>query len=287
VGRASVLSADGREVQCGPSVPDGQRASSGSSPSLWRQETRRPSGLGTGQRAPEKSEQAVGAWKANVAPHSYRLAFARRSEPESTTNQSGVRDPSAVDGDSATRPRRSVKRGPKPHRAARCRCGAGGSPRLQSWVADRLARRVRLSVARPGRDPPPHGETLRRRSRGPDDGGRRRRRPDRRGRLPCGRGDRPLRGRGHAARPPLGRRLHGGRGRETAGRRNRPHPTSLTLTGSLFEGGALMWSSPSVGAAGRLVRPTYRTPVEVDRPTIWGRATAARTARDLCPHSTT
>ena len=47
-----------------------------------------------------------------------------------------------------------------------------------------------------------------------------------------------------------------------------------------------MWSSPSVGAAGRLVRPAYRTPFEVNRPTIWGRATAARTARRLWPHST-
>ena len=67
---------------------------------------------------------------------------------------------------------------------------------------------------------------------------------------------------------------------------NRPHPTSLALTGSLVEGGALMWSSPSVDATGRIVRPAYRTPFGVGEPTIWGRATAARTARDLCQHST-
>lgn len=136
VERASALSADRREVQCGPSLPDGQRASSGSPTSPWRRETRRPSGLGAGQRTPEKSGQTVGALKANVAPHSYRC-LVRRSEPEPTTNQSGVRNPSAVDGNYATRRRHSLKRGAKPHRAARCRCGAGGSPRLQSWVADR------------------------------------------------------------------------------------------------------------------------------------------------------
>ncbi len=84
----------------------------------------------------EKSEQAVGTTKANVAPYSYHRASARRSEPESTTNQRGVRNPSTVDGNFATHPRRSLKRGPKPHRAARFRCGAGGSPRLKSWVAD-------------------------------------------------------------------------------------------------------------------------------------------------------
>ena len=48
-----------------------------------------------------------------------------------------------------------------------------------------------------------------------------------------------------------------------------------------------MWSSPSSGATGRFVRPAYRTPFGVDGPTIWGRATAARTARHLWPHSTT
>ena len=86
--------------------------------------------------------------------------------------------------------------------------------------------------------------------------------------------------------------------------RNRPHPTSLGLTTSLVEGGAtdraelyrglerfrlsvaLMWFSSSVGATGRLVRPAYRTPFGVSKPTIWGRATAARTARRLWPHST-
>jgi len=47
-----------------------------------------------------------------------------------------------------------------------------------------------------------------------------------------------------------------------------------------------MWFLPSVGATGRLVRPAYRTPFGVDKPTIWGRATAARTARDVCSHST-
>jgi len=67
---------------------------------------------------------------------------------------------------------------------------------------------------------------------------------------------------------------------------NRPHPTSLALTSSLVEGGALMWSSPLVDATGRFVRPAYRTPFGVGEPTIWGRATAARTARDLCQHST-
>ncbi len=136
VGRVSVLSGGGREVQCGPTVPDGQRALSGSSTSARKCETRRPSGLGTGQRAPEKSEQAIGTWMANVAPHSYRRASARRSEPESTTNQSGVRWSRAVPDHYTTRLRRSLKRGPKPHPAARCRCGAGGSPRLQSWAAD-------------------------------------------------------------------------------------------------------------------------------------------------------
>ena len=68
--------------------------------------------------------------------------------------------------------------------------------------------------------------------------------------------------------------------------RNRPHPTWLALTGSLVEGRALMWSSPSVDATGRFVRPAYRTPFGVSEPTILGRATAARTARDLCQHST-
>jgi len=48
----------------------------------------------------------------------------------------------------------------------------------------------------------------------------------------------------------------------------------------------LMWFSPSVGATGRLVRPAYRTPFGVDKPTIQGRATAARTARHLWTHST-
>jgi hypothetical protein len=67
---------------------------------------------------------------------------------------------------------------------------------------------------------------------------------------------------------------------------NRPHPTSLGLTTSLVEGGALMWFSSSVGATGRLVRPAYRTPFGVNKPTIWGRATAARTALGLCQHST-
>jgi len=67
---------------------------------------------------------------------------------------------------------------------------------------------------------------------------------------------------------------------------NRPHPTSLGLTTSLVEGGALIWSSPSAGAAGRLVRPADRTPFGVAGLTIWGRATAARTARRLGPHST-
>ncbi len=85
---------------------------------------------------------------------------------------------------------------------------------------------------------------------------------------------------------------------------NRPHPTSLGLAASLVEGGAttraslwqglerrrlsvaLMWFSPSVGATGRLVRPAYRTPFGVDKPTIQGRATAARTARHLWTHST-
>jgi len=47
-----------------------------------------------------------------------------------------------------------------------------------------------------------------------------------------------------------------------------------------------MWFSPLVGATGRLVRLAYRTPFGVDKPTIWGRATAARTARDVCSHST-
>ena len=51
--------------------------------------------------------------------------------------------------------------------------------------------------------------------------------------------------------------------------------------------GALMWSSPSVDATGRFVCPAYRTPFGVGEPTIWGRATATRTARDLCQHSTT
>ena len=68
--------------------------------------------------------------------------------------------------------------------------------------------------------------------------------------------------------------------------RNRPHPTWLALTGSLVEGRALMWSSPSVDATGRFVRPAYRTPFGVSEPTIGGRATAARTALDLCQHST-
>ena len=47
-----------------------------------------------------------------------------------------------------------------------------------------------------------------------------------------------------------------------------------------------MWFSPSVGATGRLVRPVYRTPFGVSKPTIGGRATAARTGPDLCQHST-
>ena len=68
--------------------------------------------------------------------------------------------------------------------------------------------------------------------------------------------------------------------------RDRPHPTSLGLTTSLVEGGILMWFSSSVGATGRLVRPAYRTPFGVSKPTIRGRATAARTARRLWPHST-
>jgi hypothetical protein len=85
---------------------------------------------------------------------------------------------------------------------------------------------------------------------------------------------------------------------------NRPHPTLLGLAASLVEGGAtgraslwqglerrrlsvaLMWFSLSVGATGRLVRPAYRTPFGVDKPTIQGRATAARTARHLWTHST-
>ncbi|WP_276424952.1 DUF5615 family PIN-like protein [Halorubrum ezzemoulense] len=67
---------------------------------------------------------------------------------------------------------------------------------------------------------------------------------------------------------------------------NRLHPTSLGLAASLVEGGALIWFSLSVGATGRLVRPAYRTPFGVDKPTIQGRATAARTARHLWTHST-
>ena len=50
--------------------------------------------------------------------------------------------------------------------------------------------------------------------------------------------------------------------------------------------GAVMWFSPSVGATGRLVRPAYRTPFGVDKPTIWGRATAVRTARHSWTYST-
>jgi hypothetical protein len=48
-----------------------------------------------------------------------------------------------------------------------------------------------------------------------------------------------------------------------------------------------MWFSSAVDATGRFLRPAYRTSVGVGEPTIRGRATAARTARDLCQHSTT
>lgn len=96
-----------------------------------------------------------------------------------------------------------------------------------------------------------------------------------------------------------------GRRKHRGGASNRSQPPSLGLTTSLVEGGAtdraalyrglerfrlsvaLMWSSPSGGATGGFLRPASRTPFGVDGPTIWGRATGARTARRLWPHSTT